>query len=573
MRAVWQQDELSRGLTDLAPDGVVVVDRKGRIVGFSSAAERITGLAYDEVVGKPCGDVLGRELGRLAEQVLVSGEVLANLEVPLLTYRGEIKVWVVISPLRDVEGGRAGAIVTMRDVEEVARLARELCERQGELVEEKQKLEAILESIADGVFTVDGDWRITSFNRAAEDITGFSREEVIGLPCEEVFRSPTCRGMCPLRRAFATGGPVYDVEVEITRKDGRKVPVSVSAAPLRDADGVVIGGVEVFRDLSPLRQLSRELEERYSFGQIIGKSKPMRELFALLENVAETDSTVLIYGESGTGKELVARALHYNGPRREGPFVAVNCAALPESLLESELFGYERGAFTGATRSKPGRFELADGGTLFLDEVGEMGPSVQAKLLRVLDRKEFERLGGTRTIRTDVRIIAATNRDLEADVASGRFRRDLFYRLNVVSIRLPPLRERKEDIPLLVEHFVRKFNERMGKKVKGVSPEAMRLLMDYDWPGNVRELENAIESAFVMGKGDLITPEDLPEAVRGREGSAVPEGKGLLDEGERRAILEALERTGWRKGEAAKVLGVSRATLWRKMKKHGLIQK
>ncbi|HID10115.1 MAG TPA: PAS domain S-box protein, partial [Candidatus Latescibacteria bacterium] len=342
-------------LAELAPDGVVVVDREGRVIGFNTAVERITGLAHGEAVGRACEEVLGEAVGRLVRQVLGRGEVLANLELPLPTPEGEVLVWATISSLRDVKGGRAGAVVTMRDIGEVARLAEELYERQGELLREKQKLEAILESIADGVFTVDGDWRVASFNRAAEEITGFSRKEVAGLPCERVFQSSTCRGMCPLRRAFAIGGPVYDVEVEITRKDGRRVPISVSAAPLRDADGVVIGGVEVFRDLSALRQLSRELEERYSFGQIIGKSKLMRELFALLENVAETDSTVLIYGESGTGKELVARALHYNGPRKEGHFVPVNCAALPEALLESELFGYERGAFTGATRSKPGR--------------------------------------------------------------------------------------------------------------------------------------------------------------------------------------------------------------------------
>lgn len=560
-------------MAELAPDGVVVVDREGRVIGFNTAVERITGLAHGEAVGRACEEVLGEAVGRLVRQVLGRGEVLANLELPLPTPEGEVLVWATISSLRDVKGGRAGAVVTMRDIGEVARLAEELYERQGELLREKQKLEAILESIADGVFTVDGDWRVASFNRAAEEITGFSRKEVAGLPCERVFQSSTCRGMCPLRRAFAIGGPVYDVEVEITRKDGRRVPISVSAAPLRDADGVVIGGVEVFRDLSALRQLSRELEERYSFGQIIGKSKLMRELFALLENVAETDSTVLIYGESGTGKELVARALHYNGPRKEGHFVPVNCAALPEALLESELFGYERGAFTGATRSKPGRFELADGGTLFLDEVGEMGQAVQAKLLRVLDQREFERLGGTKTIRTDVRIIAATNRDLETDVASGRFRRDLFYRLNVVSIHLPPLRERREDIPLLVEHFVRKLNEKMGRKVKGVSSEAMRLLMDYDWPGNVRELENAIESAFVIGRRDVIRPEDLPEVVRRKRVPAVPEGRGLLEEGERQALLAALERAGWNRGEAARLLGISRATLWRKMRKHGLIQK
>jgi PAS domain S-box-containing protein len=422
------------------------------------------------------------------------------------------------------------------------------------------------------VFTIDKNWQITSFNRAAEVITGYTAQEAIGLYCRDIFKSVTCLETCPLRRTLATGEPVYDAEVEITAKEGRQIPITVNTALLYEVDGTVIGGVETFRDLSNVKALTEELEGRYSFHNIIGKAKPMQALYDLLEDVAETDATVLIQGASGTGKELVARAIHYNGPRREQPFIPVNCAALPESLLESELFGYERGAFTGAVRDKPGRFERAEGGTLFLDEIGEMSPAIQAKLLRVLDSGEMERVGGTQVLHTDVRVITATNRDLLEAVEQGTFREDLYYRLNVISIRLPTLYERKEDIPLLTDHFIRIFNAKTGRSIRGLSRGAMRYLLDYNWPGNVRELENAIEYGFVRCEGEHILPGDLPEALHPSiDQEHLLEEKDPFGASERALIRTTLEKVGGNRGSAAKILGISRPTLWRKMKKYGLL--
>jgi DNA-binding NtrC family response regulator len=325
--------------------------------------------------------------------------------------------------------------------------------------------------------------------------------------------------------------------------------------------------------------LKKELSQRFSFGQIIGKSKKMQEIYEIIEHVAQTDATVMIYGESGTGKELVARAIHYSGKRKEKPFIAVSCSAFPETLLESELFGYERGAFTGAYARKPGRFELADGGTLFLDEVGEIKPEIQVKLLRVLQDKAFERLGGKETIKVDVRIIAATNKDLEKEVAMGRFREDLYYRLNVIPIYLPPLRERKEDIPLLAEHFLRIYSEKNGKSIKRISPEAMEALMNYSWPGNVRELENVIERMVVLGTGDEITASQLPERIRNPNIANISTNLGMLeipDEGisledvEKMLIAKALAKANGNKSKAAKLLGITRRTLQYRLRKHRL---
>jgi len=364
------------------------------------------------------------------------------------------------------------------------------------------------------------------------------------------------------------------MEVEICAKGGRKVPISVNTALLYDTEGNVIGAVETFRDLSEVRQLTRALETRYQFANILGKSKPMQELYDLLENVVETDATVLIQGESGTGKELVARAIHFHGPRREKPFIPVNCSALSENLLESELFGHEKGAFTGAIRTKPGRFELANGGTLFLDEVADMSPALQVKLLRVLDEQSFERVGGTQRIQVDVRIIAATNKDLLREVEEGRFREDLFYRLNVVPIWLPPLRQRLEDIPLLVEHFIERLNRKMNRHIRSISPEAMDLLMSYHWPGNIRELENAIEQAFVRCRGETILPEHLPAVLLSshkRTVFSIPSLKLPLQETEKEIIRQALLEANQSRMAAARKLGISKATLWRKMKKYGLL--
>jgi PAS domain S-box-containing protein len=444
-------------------------------------------------------------------------------------------------------------------------------------MDDRRKFEVILDSIADGVFTINSDWRIELFNKAAERITGFSADEAIGKVCREIFRTNVCDYDCAIRRALETGEPVTNYEVIITRKDGIQIPVSVSASLLKDDNGRIIGAVETFRDISELKWLELELQERYQFDQIIGRSPKMREIFEQIKMLAENDVTVLIQGETGTGKGMIARAIHLNSLRADGPFVTVNCAALPESLLESELFGHVKGAFTGAVADRPGRFELADGGTIFLDEIGEIPLHVQAKLLRVIEAKEFERVGGTETIKADVRIIAATNRNLYEEVKAGRFREDLYYRLNVVSIKVPPLRERREDIPLLVSFFIERFNHEFGKQIEGVSQQTMDLLLGYDWPGNVRELENAIEHAFVHCRGELVMPDHLPQEIRRTSAYPgvtplfeLPSGENPLEAAEKAVIIRVLEETGWHMGKTAEILGISRPTLWRKMRKYGI---
>ncbi|MCD6521189.1 sigma 54-interacting transcriptional regulator [Candidatus Calescamantes bacterium] len=432
-----------------------------------------------------------------------------------------------------------------------------------ELLREKNRLQAILESINEGVFTIDPYWRITSFNRAAERITGYQREEILGKKCYEVFNTPLCQTNCPLKRSLSGLFTIEGEEAEITTKNGKKIPISVSTAPLVDEEGEFIGGVEVFRDLSELKKLEEEIRERYSLGSIIGKSPQMQRVYELIHLVSQTDTHVLIEGETGTGKNLVAKTIHFLSPRKNKPFITISCAAIPEQLLESELFGHEKGAFTGATARKLGKFELAEGGTVFLDEVAELSPALQAKVLRVIEDKEFERVGGTETIKVDVRIISATNQNLKELVEKGRFREDLYYRLKVMVIHLPPLRERREDIPLLVNFFIEKFNQKFGKNIKKVSPQVMDLLLDYEWPGNVRELENAIEHAFIHCKGEIIHREHLPEELTRKK----PLPIGELRKMEEEIIRKTLAETGGNKSKAAKLLGISRTTLWRKIKK------
>jgi len=439
----------------------------------------------------------------------------------------------------------------------------------------RRATEAILESISDGVFTVDHGWRITSFNRAAEAITGVPRREAIGRPCAEVFRSSMCEAACALRETMATGEPVVDRSAFIVDADGRRIPISVSTALLRDEAGKVVGGVETFRDLSLVEELRKELEGRAEVGDLVSRSPAMRRIFDILPQAAAGESTVLIQGETGTGKELLARAIHDLSPRRRGPFVPVNCGALPDTLLESELFGYKAGAFTGATKDKPGRFAVAGGGTIFLDEIGDVSPALQSRLLRVLEEKTFEPLGGTESVKADVRIIAATNQDLSAMVEEGAFRRDLYYRVNVVRLHVPPLRDRKEDIPLLADRFVARFNHLQNKAVTGVSREALAVLMAHDYPGNVRELENLIERAFVLCEEGEIEPRHLPEDVLPRtRGQAKGEAGGDLAsavrQAEVRAILDALERNDYNRQAAARDLGMHKSTFFRKVRALGL---
>lgn len=426
----------------------------------------------------------------------------------------------------------------------------------------------ILDSVADGVFTVDRDFLITTFNRAAEEITGVPRDEALGRPCWEVFRANICETDCALKHTIKTGEPVIDRPITILNADGKRVPISVSSALLRDRDGAIIGGVETFRDLSVVEELRKQVEGQYTFADILSRSHRMMDIFAILPEVAESDSTVLIEGESGTGKELLARAIHNLSGRRKKPMVVVNCGALPDTLLESELFGYKAGAFTDAKKDKPGRFARAEGGTLFLDEIGDISAALQVRLLRVLQEKVYEPLGSTQPVRANVRIITATNRDLDGEVKKGRFRQDLYFRINVIPIALPPLRERKEDIPLLAQHFVDRMSHLRGKKITGLSSDALTAFMQYDWPGNIRELENAIEHAFVLCHAGQIELHHLPRPLHVAAGGqkTIPQGKTLA-EIEARVIYETLARHDWKRLAAARELGINKTTLWRKMKR------
>lgn len=432
--------------------------------------------------------------------------------------------------------------------------------------------DAILESISDGVFTVGPDWRITSFNRAAEEITGIPRHEALGRLCSEVFRSNMCETDCALRKTLKNGRPIIGRSGYIIDENGGRIPISLSTAVLRDHTGEVVGGAETFRDLSEVETLRLELEGRFHLGDMTSRSPLMQRLFEVIPSIAVSPSTVLIQGETGTGKELMARTIHSLSRRGDGPFVAVNCGALPDTLLESELFGYRAGAFTGAAKDKPGRFDLARGGTLFLDEIGEVSQALQVRLLRVLQERSFEPLGAIAPVRTDVRIIVATNRDLTEMVQAGRFREDLFYRINVVRVDLPPLRQRKEDIPLLVDHFIAKFNRLHHATVQGITPDALSLLMAHDWPGNVRELENAVERAFVLCPDGMLELHHLPDEIT-RRAVLAPEINSLQDARSRleaQAIHAALEANNYNRLAAAKELGMHKTTLFRKIRQLGL---
>jgi len=429
----------------------------------------------------------------------------------------------------------------------------------------------ILDSIADGVFTIDADRRITTFNRAAEKITGYAKEEAIGKFCNEIFRASICRQACAIDEAVREKRDVVDRPLNIISKDGSSIPISVSASALVGDDGQQIGGVETFRDLSAIEALKKEIGGKYTFEDIVSKNRNIHKIFNILPDIADSDATVLIEGPSGSGKEIFARAIHNLSPRKDKPYVVVNCGVLPDNLFESELFGYVKGAFTDAVRDKPGRFALAEGGAIFLDEIGDISPAAQVKLLRVIQEKEYEPLGSVSTTKADVRIIAASNRPLAELVENGSFRRDLYYRLNVVRIELPPLSERREDIPLLVEHFIKHFNLKREKNIRDVSPEVISVLMKHSFPGNVRELENIIEHAFVLCHGNMIEIEHLPaEHAQMRVAAPQPSADAPLMTAEAETIKMALERNSGNRAETARDLGVSYATLWRKMKKHGI---
>lgn len=429
----------------------------------------------------------------------------------------------------------------------------------------------ILDSVAAGIFTVDMENRITSFNHTAEQTTGISKDRALGRRCWEIFKSDICEIGCPIQQAIRTDTQVVNKSAYIVNAFGDRLPVGITAAPLREGDQI-IGGVETFRDLSQVETLRKKVEKNYSCEDILSRNHRMQEIFETLPIIAASPSTVLVEGESGTGKELVAHAIHNLSPRVDKPFVALNCGALPDTLLESELFGYKAGAFTDAKKDKPGRFARAEGGTLFLDEIGDISPALQVRLLRVLQERVYEPLGSTASVKTDVRIVVATNQNLKELVRQGKFRQDLYYRINVIEIVLPPLRARKEDIPLLTDHFIARFNHIQNKDIVGISNAALEPLMAYDFPGNIRELENVIEHAFVLCAGGFIEVGHLPPSVRPPSEPAfadLSEGTSL-ENMEKLMILDTLRRSDWNRSIAAQELGVHKSTLFRKIKIYGI---
>ena len=532
-------------------DGVFTTDRSGHINSFNKAAVAITGYLQEEVLGRSCHELFATDrCGDMRGKEAAPPESMLEKQV-YLRVQGDRRVPVSMSsvPMLDSTGNLLGAVQTFRDV--TAQLQHRF----------------IFDSVTDGVFTVDHQLQITSFNRALEKMTGFPAAEALGKRCSEIFCTELCStDSCPMVRAITSGISPVMHNLNLNGRDGRIIPVNLITTALMDDEGNVIGGVETVRDLTEITELRRKLSREGAELGILTKSPKMQRILSVLPEFAKSDATILILGESGTGKELVAQAIHAQSNRNEHAFVAVNSGALPDTLLESELFGYKAGAFTDARKDKKGRFAAAEKGTLFLDEIGDISTAMQVKLLRVIQSKTYEPLGANTPVRTDVRIIAATNKNLAEMVTTGTFREDLYYRLNVVKIELPPLRERMEDIPLLVEHFIDKFNRQRDRHVEGISEEVLSLLIHHNYPGNIRELENIIEYAFILCHEGLILPQHLPEwLTAGRVQGESVAGPLTLEEMERKAIIESLRRNDYRKMKTCRELGISKDTLRRKI--------
>lgn len=568
-------------LLNLIRDGIVIIDADKRVRLMNHAAEDLLRISESEAAGRACYEIVRTEVcSGMCDQCFREQEArfMENFNVDILTHTGEVIACCMhTAALQDQHGQTVGYIEHFREMGQV----RDIINQQSELLKlyanEKEKVQTLINSIEDGVFTVGQDGRIRSMSPRLEELTGWKEKDLLGREVDDLLVAAS--GEHPPSVSFWRGEKareIRDERFELWTEQGTTVPVLLNAVPLKGPGDRQIGLMGMVRDLRELEGLKKELENRYSFANIIGTGARMQELFELIERLSDTTTNVLIQGESGTGKELVARALHYHSPRKDRPFLKINCSALPDPLLESELFGYEKGAFTGATHRKPGKFKLADGGTVFLDEIGDTSPAFQAKLLRVVQDLEFEPLGGTHVEKVDVRLLAATNRDLKAELAAGRFREDLYYRLCVVPVILPPLRERKEDIPLLVSHFLEKVagKHRPNRGRKPVfSPEAMAFLMDHDWPGNIRELENVVERAVVCSTSDRIDASALPREIRAQ---AIPSSLPVQARKEPPApspgreealrIREVLGECNGNKTLAARKLGISRTTLWRRMR-------
>lgn len=547
------------------------IDLKGNVTFINDAGCRMWKLPRHELMGMSYQTYMKdkdvRQYDKLYKKVYFSGVPVKNIILEVTDREGvQRTIEKSVSLARDASGEIYGFRMVSRDVTEKR-------EAEKKLAEERSRLEAIFGSVKDAIITVNAEFVVIDANKSTESICGISVKEIGGKEFSDC--RPRCGQACRevLKQTLEKKTAVREYRIECDHKTRPQQVVSASCSPLMDPQGNFLGAVMVIRDITLLRDVERELRERHQFQNLIGRNKTMQDIYSLLEDLANLDTTVLVTGESGTGKELVARALHYSGNRAFKPFTTVNCSALAESLLESELFGHVKGAFTGAFKDKQGRFAAANGGTILLDEIGDISPMIQLKLLRVLQEKEFERVGESTPQKVDVRVIACTNKDLKEKVRKGEFRQDLYYRLKVVDVALPPLRDRLEDLPLLVDHFRQKFNERFNKNIEGISSEVLSRFMDYGWPGNVRELEHVMEHAFVLCHGGTITLKHLPADIRNYEPveeSPRPKARVKSTEEEIEEIRNALNKTGWNKSKAARLLGIGRRTIYRKIEDHQL---
>jgi PAS domain S-box-containing protein len=552
--------------------GAFTVDKERRVSSMNLTSQALIGMRAAQAVGQDCREVfLG--VPCLASCPFKDGGRSESVE-PAIHLSGENEeghlVTRLASPVYDPKGRLTGCMTILQDLSPIVQLI-------DRIHHEERSLKMILDSMDIGIFTVNRGGYITFFNTGAETITGFNRRDVLGKPCTALFAETGAEDVCLIKESVTDGRVRISRDGRMATRDGVLVPIRANYLALRNEKEAVVGGLAVFQDLTLMHQLNQAVQGRYTYHDMIGRDPAMRRIFEMMDVVAATDATVLVEGPTGTGKDLCAKVLHSASRRSEKPFVKVNCAAIPENLLESELFGYVKGAFTGAVQDKIGRFQEADGGTILLDEIGDLPLPLQAKLLRVIEEREFYRLGSRHTITVDVRIISATNRPLSVLVKQGLFREDLFYRLNVFRIELPALRDRQMDLPLLIGHVLRRLCSVKGIAIPELSQNAMKALLAYDFPGNVRELENILDHALIVGRGGTIRVRHMPAYLLEREDS-----EGLASSGsrsmrlapagrERDRILTQLHRHQWNRARTARALGIDRTTLWRKIKKYRLM--
>ena len=550
--------------------GVMVVDADRKILSMNHSAEIITGYNESDLHGKHCYQMLLDPLCegrcRFLESV-ENGHKAERVDFEVIDQStAKQSITRIVSPIYGPDETPLGCIEVFQDHS----VFKDLLER---VRHDDRRLKIILDNLDIGVLTVDRGGHITFFNNRAETLTGFSRGDVLGKSCSIIFGETSSRDMLLFKETIADGQARSSTAGEIQTRERQVIPMRANYIALKNEDGRIVGGLATISDLSLKYQFNSEIKGRYTFYDMVGKDPAIQKIFEIVPVVASSDATILIEGPTGTGKDVLAKVIHNVSKRSNKALVKVNCAALPDNLLESEMFGYVKGAFTGAEKDKPGRFQEADGGTIFLDEIGDLPLSLQAKLLRVLEDQEFYPLGSRKTTRVDVRIISATNQNLEQQVRDKRFREDLFYRLNVMRLELPALKDRKGDIPLLISHILKRLCATRDTSVEKISNDAMEVLLNHDYPGNVRELENIIEHALIVCQDKIIERNHLPLSLQGglpsrRPARELPSFNKEIEYSEKTLILEALKKHNWNKGKTAASLDMNRSTLWRKMKKY-----